>query len=394
MLEKTTADRIPRDPKDDYTPEIVEKRRRFVEERTGTTLAHTSGFSIDPGAARGNCENFTGVTQVPMGFAGPMRVNGDDATGDFYVPMATVEGTLLASYGRGMRVTRMAGGVNVTVVNDLMQRTPVFAFDDAKAARAFGRWIAEHFAEIKTVADGTSSVGRLVDIVQIAAAKLLYLRFNYTTGDAAGQNMTSKATWIACQWVMERYEGIRAFTLSGNMDTDKKASHINALHTRGKRVIAECVISDEILRTQLHVGGRQLFESRQRATLGAWMSGSVNNGSHSANALAAVFIATGQDAANVAESHTGAVYTELLPNDDYYFSITIPSLIVATYGGGTGLPTQREALDVLDCYGSGKVRKFAEIVAATVLCGELSLGAAVVAGHWVDAHDRLGRNRP
>jgi len=332
MLEKTTGERIPRDPKDDYAPEIVAQRRRFIEEKTGTSLAHTSGFSIDPGVVRGNCENFTGVTQVPMGFAGPMRVNGDDATGDVYVPMATVEGTLLASYGRGMRVTRMAGGVDVTVVSDLMQRTPVFGFDHAKAARSFGDWVRAHFADLKAAADATSSVGRLVDIVPIHAAKLIYLRFNYTTGDAAGQNMTSKATWVACQWIMERYEGIRAFTLSGNMDTDKKASHMNAIHTRGKRVIAECTISDAILRSQLHVGARALFESRQRSTLGAWMAGSTNNGSHSANALAAIFIATGQDAANVAESHTGAVYAELLPNDDYYFSITIPSLIVATYG--------------------------------------------------------------
>jgi hydroxymethylglutaryl-CoA reductase (NADPH) len=124
------------------------------------------------------------------------------------------------------------------------------------------------------------------------------------------------------------------------------------------------------------------------------MAGSTNNGSHAANALAAIFIATGQDAANIAESHVASVFSELLPNDDLYYAITLPSLIVATYGGGTGLATQKECLDVLGCYGSGKVRKFAEIIAATVLCGELSLGAAVLAGHWVDSHERLGRNRP
>ena len=124
------------------------------------------------------------------------------------------------------------------------------------------------------------------------------------------------------------------------------------------------------------------------------MAGVNNNGSHSANGITAIFIATGQDAANVAESSAALVYTEKRDNGDYYYSITIPSLIVATYGGGTGLPTQRECLELMDCYGEGKVRKFAEIVGATVLCGELSLGSAIVAEEWVDAHDLLGRNRP
>jgi len=185
-----------------------------------------------------------------------------------------------------------------------------------------------------------------------------------------------------------------SFTLSGNMDTDKKASYINALHTRGKRVVAEITLPDALLREHLHVSAEVLFNSRLRSTLGAWMAGSTNNGSHAANAIAALFIACGQDPANVAESHVAVAYADITPSGDLYYAITLPSLIVATYGGGTGLPTQRECLETLGCYGTGKARKFAEIVAATVLCGELSLGAAVVAGEWVNAHERLGRNRP
>ena len=123
------------------------------------------------------------------------------------------------------------------------------------------------------------------------------------------------------------------------------------------------------------------------------MAGSTNNGSHAANALAAIFLATGQDVANVAESHAASVYAELVNGDDLYYSITLPSLIVATSGGGTGLATQRECLEILGCFGGGKVLKLAEIIAGTVLCGELSLGAAVVGGYWVDAHEKLGRNR-
>jgi hydroxymethylglutaryl-CoA reductase (NADPH) len=137
-----------------------------------------------------------------------------------------------------------------------------------------------------------------------------------------------------------------------------------------------------------------MFRWRQVANVGALLSGAANNGAHGANGIAALFIATGQDAANVAESHAGITYTQLLADGDYYWSVTIPSLIVATYGGGTGLATQRECLEMLGCYGAGKVAKFAEIVAAVVLAGDISLSAAVLHGDWVSSHDALGRNRP
>ena len=389
--------KIPRDSQNDYSTEIIAERQRFIESKSGAQLKNIKHFSFDPKGTQGNIEHLTGVAQIPLGFAGPLLVNGEFAKGDFYVPMATTEGTLVASYNRGMRLTREVGGVKATVVDDAMQRAPVFGFDDARAAKVFSEWIEENFDAIKKEAETTTRVGRLRDIEHYAAARFVYLRFNYTTGDAAGQNLCGKATWVACHWIRSHYEllaPIREFSLSGNMDTDKKASQINTLHTRGKRVIAEAIIPDEQLKRHLHVSSEILFAARQRSTLGAWMAGSTNNGSHAANALAAIFIATGQDAANVAESHSASVYSERRANGDLYYSITLPSLIVATYGGGTGLPTQREALEVLDCYGDGKVKKFAEIVAATVLCGELSLGAAVVAGEWVDAHERLGRNRP
>lgn len=390
-------DKIPRNADDDYSDAIIRERQQFIRDKTGAALKQVSSFSAEPQSTRGNIENLTGFAQIPLGFAGPLRVDGEHAKGDFHVPMATTEGTLVASYSRGMRVTREVGGVRVTVADDAMQRSPVFGFDDARGARAFGEWVTQNIAAIKAQAETTTKTGKLRNIEHYAAARFLYLRFNYTTGDAAGQNLCGKATWAACQWICKQYAGeypIRIFTLSGNMDTDKKASQMNMLHTRGKRVIAEVTIPDAVLQRTLHVTSEQLFAARQRSTLGAWMAGSVNNGAHSANALAAIFIATGQDAANVAESHSAAAYAELLPNGDYYASITIPSLIIATYGGGTGLGTQRECLEVMDCYGTGKARKLAEIIGATVLCGELSLGAAVVAGDWVDAHEKLGRNRP
>jgi hydroxymethylglutaryl-CoA reductase (NADPH) len=277
---------------------------------------------------------------------------------------------------------------------DVMQRAPAFGFDSAREARAFGDWLAGSYTAIKAEADATTHVGHLHDIEQFPASRFMFLRFNYTTGDAAGQNLTGKATWQACTWIRSHYAGIRDFYLEANLATDKKSSHVNILRTRGKRVVAEATIPADLVRRILHTTPGQMFRARQVSNLGGLLAGVNNNGNHSANGIAALFTATGQDIANVAESSAALVHAEVLADGSYYYSITIPALIVATYGGGTGLPTQRECLELLGCYGSGQVRKFAEIVAATVLCGEISLGAAVVADEWVTAHERLGRNRP
>ena len=386
--------RVPRDRDNDYTHDAARTRRDFVRERTGVSLEHTGHYSFDPAITGGNIEHFMGVAQVPVGLAGPLLVNGEHAQGEFYVPMATAEGTLVASYNRGMRLLHEAGGVTTTVMDDRMQRAPVFIFESARGARDFREWLEDHFDEIKAVAETTTRSGKLQDIETYSAARQLYTRFNYTTGDAAGQNMTGKATQEACRWIMDNYPGIEHYQLEGAFATDKKSSQVNMLRTRGKRVVAEAVIPNETIQRIMRSTSQQLFRARQINNLGGFMSGVNNNGSHSANGITAVFIATGQDVANVAESSAAFTYTELRPNGDYYFSITIPALIVATYGGGTGLATQREALEMLGCYGKGKVRKFAEIVAATVLCGELSLGSAVVAEEWVSSHDIYGRNRP
>jgi hydroxymethylglutaryl-CoA reductase (NADPH) len=389
-----TRIRIPRDEIDDFTRSAADARRAFIEQRTGVRLEHVSSYSLDPASVEGNVEHFTGVAQVPIGIAGPLRVEGEHAQGDYYVPLATSEGTLIASYNRGMKLFREAGGVRTTVVDDAMQRAPAFVFEDARAARAFGRWLTENFEPIKRAAEETTRSGKLRDIEQYTASRIMFTRFNYTTGDAAGQNLTSKATAAACAWIVENYEGIARFYLESNFATDKKSSRVNMLHTRGKRVVAEATIPAELLEEHTRSTVERMFEARQVTQLGGFMAGVTNNGAHYANGITALFIATGQDVANVAESSAGFSFSEPLAGGDYYVSITIPALIVATYGGGTGLATQRECLEMLGCYGPGNVYKLAEIVAATVLCGELSLGSAAIAGEWVEAHDRHGRNRP
>jgi hydroxymethylglutaryl-CoA reductase (NADPH) len=392
--EATSSPKIPRDRDDDYTREAAEARTDFLREQTGIELEHVPSYSFDPKLTAGNVEQFVGVAQVPIGLAGPLLVNGEHAQGDFYVPLATAEGTLVASYNRGMKLVREAGGVTVTVMDDAMQRAPAFVFDSARESRAFGEWLKENFETIKEAAETTTKSGRLRDIEQYSASRILYTRFNYTTGDAAGQNLSGKATAAACAWITSNYDGIKHFFLESNFATDKKSSQVNMLRTRGKRVVAEATIPNELIGKHMRTTSEVMFRARQVSNLGGFMSGVNNNGAHSANGITAMFIATGQDVANVAESSAAFVFAEVLENGDYYYSVTIPSLIVATYGGGTGLATQRECLEMLGCYGSGQVRKLAEIVAATVLCGELSLGSAIVAEEWVEAHDLLGRNRP
>ena len=387
--------RIPRAADDDYAPTAIQARQQFAETFTKQEYKHLKQYSFDPHDLRGNCESFVGVAQVPIGLAGPLLVNGEHAQGEFLIPMATTEGTLVASYNRGIQTLNLCGGVKCTVIGDAMQRAPVFVFDDARGARDFGRWVAESLEQIRPEAESTSRIAKLQYIDTYLSNKFAYLRFNFSTGDAAGQNMVGRATFAACSWILEHYQGapIRHFYLESNFATDKKASQINVMRTRGKRVVAEAVVKRDILHQRMRVTPEQLAYHGQVSNIGAFLSGANNNGVHSANGITALFIATGQDVANVSESSAGVLYSEVTQDGDLYLNITIPSLIVATYGGGTGLATQNECLRMLGCVGTGTVNKFAEIVAGVVLAGELSLASAISSSDWVSSHEQYGRNR-
>ena len=243
--------KIPRDEEDDFSEKAIKMRQKFVEEYTGKKLEHVSQYSFDPHITAGNCEHFTGVAQVPMGFAGPIKINGEHAKGEFLVPLATAEGTLVASYNRGIKLLNMSGGVKCTVVDDAMQRAPVFVFNDARGAKNFRTWIKNNFDKIAAEAEATTSVGKLLYIDPYLANKFAYMRFKFSTGDAAGQNMVGRATFAACSWILDNYkeEKIEHFYLESNLATDKKASQVNVMHTRGKRVTAECTVPRDVLTT-------------------------------------------------------------------------------------------------------------------------------------------------
>ena len=377
----------------DHSLDAASVRQRFVEECACVTLHHVTHFSIDPISTLGNIESFTGVAQVPLAFAGPMKVNGEHAKGDFLIPLATTEGSLVASYNRGIKLLNAAGGVTCTVSADRMQRAPVFIFDSARDARDFAVWVQEKITDIRAIAEGTSRVAKLQRIESYLASRFAFLRLDYTTGDAGGQNMVGRATLAACEWIVAHNPSVRSFFLDSQLSSDKKVSYINMLRTRGKRVTAEATIPRALLVEQMHVEPRTLAFWAGVGGVGSHLAGAMNNGLHAVNALAAMFIATGQDVANIAEGSAATGYLEVTAAGDLYVAITLPSLIVATHGGGTHLGTQRECLEVMGCYGTGKVRKLAEIIAGVALAGELSLAAAICTKEWVTAHEKFGRNR-
>ncbi|TVQ31784.1 MAG: hydroxymethylglutaryl-CoA reductase, partial [Wenzhouxiangella sp.] len=267
---------------------------------------------------------------------------------------------------------------------------------NAAAARRFADWLKERTETLRQVCSESDRFVSLKYVDYYLASRFCYTRFNFTTGDAAGMNMVGKATFAACNWILQNYDGaeVKDFFLESNFATDKKASMINSMRTRGKRVTAELVVKRDVLRDIMDADTEQLFTHSRIANIGSMLAGANNNGCHAANAITAIFIATGQDVANVAESSAGILYTELTEAKDLYISITLPSLIVATVGGGTGLATQSESLSIMGCAGPGNVMKFAEIVAGTVLAGEISLAAAISSLDWVSSHDQYGRNDP
>ena len=385
---------IPRDEEDNYSEEAIAERHDYLAEKAGVELEHVPNYSFDAETSEGNIENFVGVAQMPLGIAGPVVVNGEHADGEYPIPLATTEGTLVASYSRGMKALNMAGGATATVVDDRMNRAPVFVFEDARTARDFREWVFDHEDTIRQKAEETSSVAELVEIEDYMTNNLANLRFSFRTGDAAGQNMVGKATFAACNWILQEYSGyVENFYLEGNLATDKKASKVNDMMTRGKRVTAEATLSEETCLHHLGAEPESIDHHSKISSINSLLGGLTSNGAHPANGLAALFIACGQDEANVAESSATLTNVTLLADDSLHVSVTIPSLIVATYGGGTGLATQQECLAMLGCDGSGNVNKFAEIAAATVLAGELSLAAAISSSDWVTSHDELGRNR-
>ncbi len=386
------GDLLPRLKDQGYSAERVAQRRAWVESKSHSQLTHIGTHSIDTELLRGNIENPIGVAQVPLGVAGPVLVHGRYARGLFYVPMATTEGALIRSYERGMVALTRSGGVRVAVLEDENQIAPSFFFEDVAGARKFTEWVPKHLRGMKSAAATTTRHGALTAAKCYQIGRQVIVNLGFSTGDAQGMNMIAKAGDAVCRWMAAQHPGSRYLLFSG-MCSEKRASGFVMLRGKGKRVTAGALIPHDVLRMYLHVTAEQLLRVWQSTVIGHLQAGALGYNAHYANGLAAIFIATGQDVANVTNSAVGITNFELHP-DGVYVSATLPALSVATVGGGTNLPTQREALKMMDCHGTGKARKFAEIVAAAILGGEISMGAAIASGEFVAAHEQYGRNRP
>lgn len=374
----------------------IELRRTAISELTGIQFKHIDKFSFDvENVTKRNIENMIGAVQVPLGVAGPLRVKGEYATGDFYIPLATTEGALVASADRGCSAITACGGANARLFKDGMTRAPVFRANDIIGAKRLVDWVNANFQRLKEKAGETTRFGRLLAVEPFITGRSVFLRFSYDTKDAMGMNMVTIATDAAVDIILAEND-VELIAISGNMCTDKKPAAINAIMGRGKTVSSDVILSKEIILEKLKTTPDRMAEVNYRKNLiGSARAGSLGFNAHAANIAAALFIACGQDAAHVVEASN--TFTTMEPAEKgLYCSVTLPSLPVGTVGGGTGIGAQQECLGMLGAAGAGdppgtNAKKLAEITAAAILAGEISLIAALSARHLAKAHAELGR---
>jgi hydroxymethylglutaryl-CoA reductase (NADPH) len=352
------------------------------------------GASDDLARYQGNIENFIGLLRMPIGLAGPLRVNGLSAKGDYRIPLATTEAALVASYHRGCRVLTAAGGCSAMVLYESLSRAPAFVFETAGDACLFVVWAMARFETFQQIAATTTSHGKLVDVGCTVEGNHVYLNFEFTTGDASGQNMVTLATQAVCDEIVATspVSPLRYYVES-NLSGDKKASARAFTSARGKKVTAEVKLTADLVSGLLHTTPEAMTDYWRMSAIGGVLSGTLGIQGHFANGLAALYLATGQDAACVAESATGVTRFEVLSDGGLYASVTLPGIMVGTVGGGTGLPTQHACLELMGLAGSGHARALAEVCAGLLLAGELSIIAALSAGHFSRAHRKLARHR-
>jgi hydroxymethylglutaryl-CoA reductase (NADPH) len=342
---------------------------------------------------RGNIENAVGAVQVPLGIAGPLAIQGNHAKGIFYVPLATTEGALVRSYERGMVTLTRAGGVTTRVHQDENRVSPVFLLSNVAAAHEFAEQLTGIFARVKEEAELTTRHGKLLRLESHPVGREVIVSFCYYTADAHGMNMIVKATERACQWIMSNTSAQKFYLFSG-FSSEKRGSGTLLGGGKGKKVTAGAILSPALLKNYLHIHPAQLLDLWRHTVIGHMQANAIGYNAHYANGLAALFIACGQDVANLANSAVGITNFEAMEDGEVYVSVTLPSLTVASVGGGTGLGTSRECLQMLGVAGKGGALKLAEIAAATLLAGELSMAAAIASGEFTQAHDKYGRNRP
>ncbi|MXX36209.1 MAG: hydroxymethylglutaryl-CoA reductase [Gemmatimonadetes bacterium] len=385
---------VPRgDAMSQISPEAVDQRWELLDVEARSRESLLDAMTREQmGVYSKNIENFIGTVKLPIGLAGPLRVRGLYAQGDYYAPLATTEAALVASYTRGAQAITLAGGCTTAMFWEGVTRAPVFAFDTLIDVGKFLLWAGGHEETFRTIVASTTRHGELIRTRFNLEGNHVYLIFEYSTGDAAGQNMVTIATEAICRFILEHTPVQPAYWfVEANLSGDKKASHLSFQNVRGRKATAEVTLTADILQGHLKSSARRMLDFYRVSSIGGVMSGNIGIQGHYSNGMAALYIACGQDAACVAESAVGVTRFEPAGDGSLYAAVTLPNVIVGTVGGGTGLPSQNACLQMMNLAGPGKAAAFAEVCAALVLAGELSIIAALSAGHFTHAHQSLAR---
>jgi hydroxymethylglutaryl-CoA reductase (NADPH) len=373
-----------------YAEADMARRVEWLAEQTGQQLPD---FALeDPATFKGLSENQIGYLGLPMSIAGPLRIDGSYAKGDFFVPLCTLEGTLSLSMTRGFYLTYLAGGITSRHIKQQLSRSPVFIFETLEESYNFLPWVDEHHEQIKAAAESTTSHGKLLRVEKHPIHNRVLMEFNYDTAEAAGQNMVTMASDAACRWIMDNFKTPRPFRylVESNFCCDKNPAHKTIMHGRGHHVICSFKVPERLLRKLLRVSVDDIVRCITDKHLGSQMAGVVGLNLHTSNALAALYLALGQDVACVAENCVG-IATYERQGDCLYATLSMPSITVGTIGGATRLKQQRSNLELLNCTGDKSSRKLAEIICASALALEISLAGAIVSNEFALAHAKFGR---
>lgn len=375
------------------TASAIQLRLDYLREK-GFELRHINHLGFPYTSVQNNIESLVGSVEVPVGLIGPIIYEGEEVHG----VAGTLEGALIASINRGAKAISLSGGFTAEVFRQRMVRAPLFIMASSNEVLQLEKWVLDHFSAIKKVAEEYSNHAVLLELDPELDAESLHLRFVYTTGDAAGQNMTTTCTWHALLWINAEFEketGLKVtnFLLEGNASSDKKVSQYLIDKGRGVKVSAACTIPEAVIRKVLRTNIDQLLQFIPTSKRVAKANGMLGYNINVANAVAAIFVATGQDLASIHESSLGELEFEKTTKG-LTVNLTLYSLVIGTVGGGTQLSKQQEALQLMGCSGSGKIERFAALIAGFALGLELSTHAALASGEFAKAHEKLGRNKP
>jgi hydroxymethylglutaryl-CoA reductase (NADPH) len=384
--------RLPRDPADDHRAELLAARLALASAAAGRPLPHLGGVPVPPAAARGNIENMVGWAQVPVGLAGPMWADTTLGEVEAYVPLATTEGAMVASYSRGMRLLVEGGPIRTRVVAEGLSQHPLLVYRDVAGAQAAAEAARASTERFGALVAGISRHGRLLRIEPQVLGRRLLLRLVFHTGDAIGINMAAHAAELCSRDLAER-TGASERAVHGQ-DVEKRANARALVEGRGRSVVVEGRVPRKTLADRARTTPEALVALARTYAVGYAQLGTQNWAVQTANGLAAVFLACGQDVAYVTESATGHLDVDLDHAGELHVTLTLPSLLVGTVGGGSGLGTAAECLAILGCVGAGRGNHFAELCGALALAGDVSLLAAFASHEFVAAHEALGRNRP